>query len=437
MKRWLKRVALGVLFSVVLTTIGLTWDWYSTRRSGQNGAVVVQRAVKQIPKEFEDWTKVNSERIADADRNQLLEPSAVSDLELVFKSCRPAIDLLNTLPTIPAGGNRITIVEPYTIDTRFDAVQKMRDAASLLSMHALVAVSKGDTPTAVEDCRLIAHVFRCIGDEPGIIPQLVRMALASVAVNTTERVLGCGEAKIGLAELQDALAEEISVPRYENGLRADRALFYRLLENLDSGALSINALESNGRSNKSEFSIGLVHFRQFIPDQQADFLQFFSDVLAASKRGYADRREACEELERKIRSMTDRRHALLRMLPAIQKVEAADTRIVAQLGCAVAGIACERFRQKTGSWPKSLADIPKGILPEIPTDPFTGKSVLFKRTETGEVVYSVGSDGVDDGGEILDPKMPPGTDVGFRLYDPAHRRLPAKPKPPADGEEPK
>ncbi|HEY2784901.1 MAG TPA: hypothetical protein VGJ05_08000 [Fimbriiglobus sp.] len=31
----------------------------------------------------------------------------------------------------------------------------------------------------------------------------------------------------------------------------------------------------------------------------------------------------------------------------------------------------------------------------------------------------------------------PGTDVGFRLFDPAQRRLPAKPKPPADGEESK
>jgi hypothetical protein len=45
------------------------------------------------------------------------------------------------------------------------------------------------------------------------------------------------------------------------------------------------------------------------------------------------------------------------------------------------------------------------------------------------VIYSTGPDQIDNGGK-LDHGMPPrfGTDVGYRLWDPARRRQPA-PKP--------
>jgi hypothetical protein len=49
-------------------------------------------------------------------------------------------------------------------------------------------------------------------------------------------------------------------------------------------------------------------------------------------------------------------------------------------------------------------------------------------------VYSVGPDGRDDGGRVIDgpDAKAPGTDVGFRLYEPKARGLPAAPRPAAD-----
>jgi hypothetical protein len=37
---------------------------------------------------------------------------------------------------------------------------------------------------------------------------------------------------------------------------------------------------------------------------------------------------------------------------------------------------------------------------ELPADPFTGKPFLLRRTETGCVVWSVGSDRADDGCDV-------------------------------------
>jgi len=38
------------------------------------------------------------------------------------------------------------------------------------------------------------------------------------------------------------------------------------------------------------------------------------------------------------------------------------------------------------------------ILSEVPTDPFSGKSLIYHKTPYGFIVYSVGSNGKDDGG---------------------------------------
>jgi hypothetical protein len=69
-------------------------------------------------------------------------------------------------------------------------------------------------------------------------------------------------------------------------------------------------------------------------------------------------------------------------------------------------------------------------LAAVPLDPFTGKPLLFKTREDGVTVYSVGRDGVDDGGLARNPipLKPAAKDIGFRLYNPDQRRLTSLPQ---------
>src|SRR5262249_57314043 len=105
----------------------------------------------------------------------------------------------------------------------------------------------------------------------------------------------------------------------------------------------------------------------------------------------------------------------------------------AGLRCAVVGLALERCRLRDGRWPNSLADVPRDILADIPLDPFDGKPLKYTRRGDGVTVYSVGADGRNDGGRVIDgpDAKAPGTDVGFRLYDPKARALPAA-RPPGE-----
>lgn len=61
-------------------------------------------------------------------------------------------------------------------------------------------------------------------------------------------------------------------------------------------------------------------------------------------------------------------------------------------------IALEVHRNKSSNYPDRLDEL-KGILNEIPNDPFTNEPLKCRRTENGYIVYSVGQNLVDDGGK--------------------------------------
>ncbi|WP_165064555.1 hypothetical protein [Paludisphaera rhizosphaerae] len=63
--------------------------------------------------------------------------------------------------------------------------------------------------------------------------------------------------------------------------------------------------------------------------------------------------------------------------------------------------------------PPNLAAL--GLPPEALIDPITGKALIVKKKPGGWLVYSVGANGVDDGG-----KLDKGEDVGFGPPEPAH-----------------
>jgi hypothetical protein len=82
--------------------------------------------------------------------------------------------------------------------------------------------------------------------------------------------------------------------------------------------------------------------------------------------------------------------------------------------------------------PVQLAALVPEYIAEIPQDPFDGKPLRMARLTDGMIIYSVGHDRADDGGNLIRNSGPkPGTDLGFRLYDPHCRRK--LPLPPPEG----
>src|SRR5437016_7245659 len=107
----------------------------------------------------------------------------------------------------------------------------------------------------------------------------------------------------------------------------------------------------------------------------------------------------------------------------------AERRGRATLETSKVALAAERFRRDRKTWPATLGDLVPTYLATVPADPFDGQPMRMRRLPDGIVIYSVGPDLNDDGGEVRADPNAGGQpkDVGVRLWDVSHRRQPPAP----------
>jgi hypothetical protein len=65
-------------------------------------------------------------------------------------------------------------------------------------------------------------------------------------------------------------------------------------------------------------------------------------------------------------------------------------------------LAIRQYEREHGEWPTSLADLIPGHLGTLPIDPFCDAPLVYRLRGDDFVLYSVGKDGVDDGGRFGD-----------------------------------
>jgi hypothetical protein len=109
------------------------------------------------------------------------------------------------------------------------------------------------------------------------------------------------------------------------------------------------------------------------------------------------------------------------MLPAFNKVQqAADRAEQVERNLHVA-FALAVVKADEGSYPKELKALVPKYLPQVPNDLFSGKALIYRPTEKGYLLYSIGQNGKDDGGRWYDDD-PPGDDPRVRIPLPDVKR---------------
>jgi hypothetical protein len=110
------------------------------------------------------------------------------------------------------------------------------------------------------------------------------------------------------------------------------------------------------------------------------------------------------------------------MLPSPARSFELDLRTTGQVRAARVGLAAERYRLGHGAFPERIEQLVPEYLSEVPEDPFDGEPLRYVITEEGVVIYSIGEDLVDDGGQVVhDPETHEMRDAGFRLLLPSYR----------------
>ena len=220
---------------------------------------------------------------------------------------------------------------------------------------------------------------------------------------------------------QDLAWKESTNVSIKPSIRCERAMMHHLFQLIDRGEIALDD------KKPPSFDLGNLIFRQHIPANIAFVHECYDDFHP--RLDLPSKQKAVAVQQWKLPERTKDNLLGQLFLTAVDKVALAEMRYQARCLCTGAGIACERHRLKHGRWPATLDDLAEFGLPTIPADPFDGQPLRYRIVEDGAIVYSVGTNGEDDDGDVVRREGTP-DDVGFRLWNADMRRvpMPAKPK---------
>jgi hypothetical protein len=377
---------------------------------------------------FDDWPT-----------NRLLDDVRLGIVRESLSRCPEAVELASSLKRFPRG--RVVInFAPDLLSTLLPHTDKLRSVLRLLGFDSERTLH-GDRPHEAAQA-VVGMVFAgaALRDEPFLISQLVRQAARAVAVRRTVRVLGLCEIPDSQCQsLIDLFQGESDEDVLLCAVRGERAGFNRLFENLEDGRVDLGGFLLNGRHPFGTDKPGLQErvvlalYRSRLHEDHAQFLRLINEVCRIAQLPFEDQRAEWQNLRadlvaKKAQATREVRWMVaIFLMPAFDKVAQSAQRDQALLRCIITALAAERFRLANKGWPKTLNDLCPQFLPKVPTDPYDGEPLRLARREDGIVIYTVGADGEDNGGEHLDPNKPSDTgssDLGIRLWNPDHRRLP-------------
>jgi hypothetical protein len=95
---------------------------------------------------------------------------------------------------------------------------------------------------------------------------------------------------------------------------------------------------------------------------------------------------------------TARRLPLVLLMPALVKASTNSQYAIAARDATTTAIALELYRRRHGTWPAQLSDL-LPLIPEVPRDRFDGLPMKYREVDGRPMLYSVGVDRDDDGGQ--------------------------------------
>jgi hypothetical protein len=417
----------------------------------ENSALVVAEAVERVPQNWPGRSVPQPgrpigppseaadafERLASTSDHVRMDDATADVLRAELEKYGEGVAIARTVAEYRRGRNEVTPGRTL-IDTPLTEAQATRGVARLLAADAAIRAHDGDLDGALDSCRAIFGTGRSIGDEPFEISQLVRIAIGSVAMKSTRRVLGQGApSDAALARVQSLVEDELSQPLMLYGMRGERASVTELIRRLRDGEVPISALSERERPFDFSDRNGTIApwGKLWFDLQRAVALEWLNDAVAIARRPVSERAGLWKAWNHRVGRARRSKYAVYTellpalLIPALSAAGTAHSRYQAELRAMVVLLAAERQRRKTGAWPSSIESIDRSLLPTAPLDPFSGRPLRLVHRDKRIMIYSIGPNLADQQGKF-DPKtwLAGGPDdVGAAAWDVASRRRPAPP----------
>lgn len=302
------------------------------------------------------------------------------------------------------------------LDDHLCGIEELRGLARLLMIHAMLKLHEGDTQAAWDDLIACRRLGRLVAHGPTLIDVLVGYSIE-------------GTTNAGIAALLSHSSPDAeTIARYQADLaamppitaintvinRTERCSYIQVIQAIAKGRPeAVSYFDTWDPETLAKASGPGFNWNEPLIHGNALYNE---SVLAMELPTYSERTQALDELETQyeemmsntklgvVRSLYKGQAAiigeslLLIMLPATSTARMVEDRVRQQAKNIDAALALAAFKEEHGDYPENLGELVPDFLDEVPQDIFADNALVYRPSENGYTLYSIGPDVVDQGG---------------------------------------
>jgi len=287
--------------------------------------------------------------------------------------------------------------------TLFPHLARLRSAAQMLRIQALVSAEAGRLDEALDWCRVSLRMSQHAASEPTVIGQLVAIAMQAITLDAVEQIVSATDIHPALAhEFEQDLRQIDLYDTFTAAMVAERGGCRELFDELPQ------------KRYKFSYDFGLrpcpLSLRLYAswlgsPVQKLDqltYLKYMGGVIEATKLPYREAGPKIEGLGQEMAMMPSYLVVTRLLRPIFSKATQRRDHAVASIGLCRAVLALKAYKYERGGYPETLDQLERTLDWKLPEDPFSGQDFVYQRRGEGFMVYSLWSDLDDDGGQPIE-----------------------------------
>ena len=271
-----------------------------------------------------------------------------------------------------------------------------KSACRLFLARARIQLTEGNSSGASDSMESAARLTNLMGQEPVFISLLVRCAMEALVLREVGYAIDAhSNDRLFLERCKSIVLDLGTAPDIRRAVGAEMVsglIASKLLEHQTSE----QALSAFGDSSSKV--IAVARFGPALSVMKLRYVQIIHKLyedLSQNPKSYLAMRKAFEDVDNTLSRNDNWSFGLAELLcPSFGGMSSALGEGKARQNVTLCAIDLLENKLRTGSFPKSLSESSGQW-----QDPFTEKALLYRRSPTGFIIYSVGPDGKDNGGK--------------------------------------
>jgi hypothetical protein len=315
---------------------------------------------------------------------------------------------------------------------------RIKAAAQWLSLAATVKLHEGKVSESFGDLEALTRLGVRFSQEPIMISELVRLAVAAIAINTTWEALQVPGWRDDQLQTLQALWQQVDLLTQAEAALAMERLFSEDMFSAGrqsfagvnfqpggtpSGLAELTEIGKQVIEDPPEGFKAALHrypgywawkYWQSYEDEMLNDLVYQAGIEAARRaKAFGSINVAIDDLAGTLDHLRTRYKAggrwlgysagtgLNRFLVRIRAIEMQRCLLIAAIGL-------KRYELKHGVYPPNLGALSPDFIDQTPRDPIDGRPLRYRLNSDGApLLYSIGENGIDDGGDPAPPTEAP------------------------------